>query len=156
MAAPLDTLKNAVLANDQLDGRRMLELARDKDGALNLAQMCDGYADMAGREKIKMIVTASIVLKLFLEQHNAQERNAANSKKRKAEEELVPEGEPEGELEGEPESEPEDGEMPEPDPEGEPSGEPSGEAEDGEVPEPTSAPPALVRSLSVDPRSGSV
>jgi len=147
----LDTIKAAVLASD-LNGRRMLELATDKDGARTLARMCDGYADMAGREKIKMLVTASIILKLFLEQHEDQERNAADSRKRKAEEELVPEGEPEGELEGEPESEPEDGEVPEPDPEGEPSG----EAEDGEVPEPTSAPPALVRSLSVDPRSGSV
>lgn len=101
----LDTLRTAVLANDQLNGRRMLELARDKEGALTLAQMCDGYADMRGREKIKMIVTASIILKLFLEQHRTRERNAANSRKRKAEEEPVAEDKPDPE-DDEPQPEP--------------------------------------------------
>ena len=144
----LDTLKAAVLANDDLNGRRMLELARDKDGALKLAQMCDGYDDMGGREKIKMLVTASIILKLFLEQHRTQERNAANTRKRKADEEPQAEDEPEDEPEGEPEDEPEDGEVLEPDPDDEPQPEPPGSSSARSVAELATAP-------RIDPRNGS-
>ena len=82
----------------------MLELARDKEGPRQLAQMYHGYEALPGAGKFKMLVTCSITLSLFLDQHEQQQAQqqanelAATGTKRKAEDppqDDLPEPEPE-------------------------------------------------------------
>jgi hypothetical protein len=95
----MDAMKSTVLDNG-LDGRRMLELARTKEGPLQLAQMYRGYEALSGAGKFKMLVTCGITLSLFLDEHTQQQANepAATGTKRKAEDppqDDLPEPEPE-------------------------------------------------------------
>ena len=64
----IEILTAAVSVNN-IDACRMLELAREEDGALRFAQMCDGYAGMGGGNKLKMACWAAIVLDMFLHEH---------------------------------------------------------------------------------------
>jgi len=141
---------DAVRQNN-LDGKRMSELAASDDGPLQLAKMCEGYEEMEGMERIKMIVTSSVLLAAFKkrqdeaadpviadEQEHAHEPPATGSK-RAAPDEPEPSSS-KRHAPDEPESKPES--EPEPEPEPEPELEP--------LPQ-----PALVRSYSIDPRNGS-
>ena len=73
----------------------MLVLAKDKQGALALAQLCDGYGAMSGGDKIRLIVTASIVLKMFLQQHTMDCATGADNVSLKRKAEAEPEENPE-------------------------------------------------------------
>ena len=99
----MQAMKSTVLDNG-LDGRRMLELARDNEGPLQLARMYRGYEALSGAGKFKMLVTCTITLGLFLDEHVEQQaqqqasERAAQGTKRKAEDppmDDLPEPEPE-------------------------------------------------------------
>jgi len=87
-----------------LDGRHMLELARTNDGPLQLAQMYRGYKALPAAGKFKMLVTCSITLSMYLDEHTQQQaQQQANAPtttgtKRKADDpphDDLPEPEPE-------------------------------------------------------------
>jgi len=148
MANMQEILAQAIEAND-MDGDRMCELVSCEDGPLKLAKMCDGYEEMSNMDKVKMMITSSVILA-------AWKLKIEGGSKRPAQEELEPGSSPkraardEAEDISDPEPYPiipdEQQLAPEPKPEPKPEAKPDPDP----LPQPT-----LARSFSIDPRNGS-
>lgn len=139
----------AAIAEKEINGGRMSQLASCEDGPLQLAKMCKGYATMSGMDKIKMMVTSSVILSAWkkkTEAYQAQEPQTSGSKRPAPEEPEIEASGSKRPARDEPEP-PQPLPKPEPEPEPEPQPEPQPEPESEPLPQ-----PAMVR---VDPRNGS-